>query len=510
MRTRDNTAAKSIIVFLSAALLLMPQTGVARPQAGAEPLVSGGVGADGRIHLTLNKSTVITTRRPQKRISIGEPSIVDVNGISPTRILLTAKKIGSTQVIVWDEQDQSQSIDVIVSADVSGLREQIDRLFPGNRMEVSTTEETIILSGRVPSLTVAQQAEALASPYGKKVVNLLEVAGGQQVMLHVRVAEVSRTAITALGVNYAYASGSFFGGSNLGQVNNTAFVPGEGSIVGATPTPQGLLLTADQAISPLVTIYGGGQVGNFFLEYFLTALRDNNLLRVLAEPNLTAISGEEASFLAGGEFPVPIPQGGSGINNTTITIEYKEFGIRLKFVPIVLGDGRIRLKLAPEVSDLDFTTAVRFSGFVVPGLKTRRVSTTIELANGQSFAIAGLMNQDVTAVKQVVPLLGDLPIIGAMFRSVRYQRRETELVVLCTARLVSPLNPNEVPPLPGENWRHPTEAELFFNQDLGSAMTTADAQNARKYFGNTGFAAPDAAASGDAATTEAPTTQPAQ
>jgi pilus assembly protein CpaC len=182
------------------------------------------------------------------------------------------------------------------------------------------------------------------------------------------------------------------------------------------------------------------------------------------------MSGQEANFLAGGEFPIPVTQSGDTGGGNAITIEYREFGVRLKMVPVVLGDGRIRLKVAPEVSDLDFTTAVRFGGFVVPGLTSRKLETTVELGDGQTFAIAGLLNNSITATKDVTPVLGDMPLLGALFRSVRYQRKETELVVLVTPRLVDALNPADVPTLPGEHWRDPNEAELFLGRDLGGEM----------------------------------------
>src|SRR5439155_487328 len=204
------------------------------------------------------------------------------------------------------------------------------------------------------------------------------------------------------------------------------------------------------------------------IDYFVTALRQNNLLRILAEPNLTAISGQEASFLAGGEFPVPVPQAGSGGGGTTITIDYREFGVRLRFVPIVLGDGKIRLKMTPEVSDLDFSSPLTIQGSKIPIVNKRTVTTTVELADGQTFAIAGLLNHNVNATRSATPGLGDLPVLGALFRSVRYERNETELLVLVTPRLVEPMNPSQVPPVPGENWRHPKELDLYLKSDLGS------------------------------------------
>jgi pilus assembly protein CpaC len=222
--------------------------------------------------------------------------------------------------------------------------------------------------------------------------------------------------------------------------------------------------------NPAVTVFGHAVLGNSALDYFINALRQNNLMRVLAEPNLVATSGQEASFLAGGEFPIPITQGGGSAQGVAVTVEFKEFGVKLKMTPVVLGSGRVKINVAPEVSDLDFTTAVRFNGFTIPGLTSRKLNTTVELNEGQTFAIGGLLNHSISAQKDVTPLLGDIPVLGALFRSVRYQKKETELVVLVTPHVVAGLNPAQVPDLPGEHWRDPSEVDLFLNQDLGNSL----------------------------------------
>ncbi len=335
----------------------------------------------------------------------------------------------------------------------------------------------------MPNIQAAEQAVQLAGSYAAngKVLNFLEISGGQQVMLEVRFAEVSRAATNALGVNLGLTDGHSFVGSNIGQVSPFGIQPtGEFGI----NSPQ-----------PAVTLFGRGEMGSTAFAYFIQALRENDLMRVLAEPNLIASSGQEASFLAGGEFPIPVPQsGGAGSGGSTITIEYKQFGVRLKFVPVVLGEGRVRLKVEPEVSDLDYTKSVSIGGLPVPSLRTRRVSTTIELMEGQSFAIAGLMNRSTFSRSEVTPLLGDVPVLGALFRSVRCERSETELVVLVTPRLVQAMNPAQVPQLPGEKWRHPTEAELFWDRDLGGPQTAApatrpadDNRPAPRFHGEYGF-----------------------
>jgi pilus assembly protein CpaC len=420
-------------------------------------IVSEGL-EDGRLSIVTNKTAVLNTRLPYKRLSIGAPDIADVNPIGPMNVLVTAKKVGTTQLVLWDDSDRSQVIDVAVAVDLGSLRDLFRQNFPGSKIEPSVANGQIVLRGRVPSTVVAEQAVQLAQPFAPKVLNFLEVAGGQQVMLQVRFAEVSRSATNALGVNFGFTDGGAFFGSNIGQVSPLGIKEFLNDTTGlATPGP-----------ASSVTLFGRGLLGQVAFDYYIQALRQNNLLRVLAEPTVTTMSGQEASFLAGGEFPIPVTQGGgTGAGGTAVTVEYRTFGVKLNFVPLVLGDGRIRLKVTPEVSDLDFTTAVRFNGFVIPGLSQRKLTTVVEMAEGQTLALAGLLNNNVSATKDVTPVLGDLPIVGALFRSVRYQRKETELVIIVTPRLAEAVNPAQVPPLPGEKWRHPTEGELFWDRDLG-------------------------------------------
>lgn len=490
----ETTTARIVRWLLCAIVALVAMVLGAR-SAGEEirpaerALVSDGLDG-GRLKLFTGKSVVVKAARPIKRVSIPDGDIAVANVVSPTNVLVTGKKSGTSQLVLWDEQDRTQMIDVVVQLDIGALQEQYKTLFPESKIEAASANGTILLKGRAANAQVAEQAVALAAPYGK-VLNLIDVAGGQQVMLQVRFAEVSRSATSALGINLFAVSGSFVGGSNIGQISPITSLL-KNVTVGKTPAFNGTNLTDAHSISPSVTLYGATQIGNVYLEAFVEALRQNNLLRILAEPNLLAMSGEEASFLAGGEFPIPIAQGGAGSGgNTAITVQFKEFGVKLNFVPVVLGDGRIRLKVAPEVSDIDFTTAVKFNGFVIPGLSQRRVSTTIELAEGQTFAIAGLLNHTVSANKDATPLLGDLPVIGSLFRSVRYMRKETELVVLVTPKVVSAMNPGEVPAMPGESWRHPKETDLFGKGDLGgtngAANATAPPATAPKFFGQHGF-----------------------
>jgi len=328
-------------------------------------------------------------------------------------------------------------------------------MFPKSQIKIDSANGSIVLRGHVPNLEMATQAVAVATPYAvggasNNVLNFLEVSGGQQVVLQVRFAEVSRSVSEGFGFNAFATDGKMKFGINEG--------PGD--------TPIGSLAAGTSpTIDSTVPVFGAAQAGNASFEMFLTALRQNNLLRDLAEPNLVAISGTQASFLAGGEFPIPVPQAGGG--GAAITIEYKKYGIALNFTPTILGDGRVRLHATPAVSQLDYTNSVSLNGFVIPALTTRNVDATVELAEGQTFALAGLLDNRVVASKNITPLLGDLPVLGALFRSVKYQRSETELVVLVTPHMVEGLNPLQVPRLPGNPWRDPTEVQMFFNTDLG-------------------------------------------
>lgn len=408
-------------------------------------LVREGLDADGRLTLLVNRSITLATVKPYKIVNVAQPELLTVNTIASQSLLVTARKAGTTQLVLWDESENSQVIDVTIHADLSALQDLLKKQLPGASIEVSSgVNGSVVLRGKVPDLQAARQAAELAKPFGE-VTNLLEIAGGQQVMLQVRFMEVSRTALTALGVDLG------------ASVSNGDFSIGVSG--------QNRLGSADRGF----TLSGSGAWGEFSFEAFIDALKRNSLARVLAEPNLTVISGEEGDFLAGGEVPIPVPQSGGG-GGSTITIEYKEFGVRLRCTPIVLGDGRIRMKVTPEVSELDYANGTSIGGQTVPGLRTRRVNTVVEMSEGQTFLLAGLIIRRVDARNQGTPGLSSLPVLGTLFRSVRYERNETELVILVTPRLVQPMNPDQVPALPGQKWRYPNEVDFLFNGDLGGPV----------------------------------------
>ncbi len=451
---RQTRIAKMLAAAGVAIVLLLSgvAAGADAPPPTTQPvLVTSGLASDGTVKLITGRSVVLTARAALKRVSLGQPDIAEITVMSPNSVLITAKKSGSTQLIVWDDQDQSQLIDLNVDLDLASVGRAIKAAFPEVNITTAPLNDAISLRGNVPSAQIAEQVAEIASAYGK-VHNFLEISGGQQVMLQVKFAEVSKTTERDLGVNFGGTDGVSIFGNNAGALNPLALTGTPPALTGAVATGAG-------------TLFGVGRYHTTSFEYFIQALRSNGLVRVLAEPNVIAISGQNATFLAGGEVPIPVPQGGA--SGGTTTVDYHEFGVRLNFAPVVLGDGRIRLKVAPEVSSLDFANGSTINGGRVPAFTKQNVTTTVELADGQSFALAGLLNNQVNATINAVPGLGDLPVLGLLFRSTQYQRQETELVVMVTPRLVEPMNPDQVPAVPGEHWRYPTGPQLYIASYLG-------------------------------------------
>jgi len=392
-----------------------------------------------RVLLTAGRSTVLTTDFDITRIAITNPAIADAVVVKPREVLVDGKGAGTVSLIVWGA-DTRKHYDVVVDTGVSVLQQNFQQLFPGEKINVAVNDSAVILSGEVSSnevmLRTAEVAKA-AFP-DASVVNMLQLPGGspsKQVMLQVRFAEVNRNALLQAGITLFTTRAAFTSRSTTQQFSNPNFDEGGGG--GTT---------------------GGGSIGGLafadFLNIFyfnreqgfgavLKALQGRGFLQSLAEPNLIAYNGEEASFLAGGEIPIPVVQGVSG----QVTVQYKEFGIRLTFRPTIAGDV-IRLKLKPEVSSLDYNNGVILSGFRIPALNTRRAETDVELRDGQSFAIAGLMNNISQTDRQAIPVLSALPIIGNLFKSKAARAEQTELMVLVTPRLVRALDPDEVPLLP--------------------------------------------------------------
>jgi pilus assembly protein CpaC len=413
----------------------LPVSAVAAARADA-------MAADADMHavrLLVGRSTLVDVATPIARVSLTSPDIADALVTSPNQLLINGKVPGTISMFVWDRSGGIRRYEVIVQRDLARLGEQMRELFPGDAIDVQSNGRNVVLSGMVSNKDVIDRAINVASGYVDKkeeVVTLLQVrdsGASNQVLLRVRFAEVSRSAMTDLGA-------SFFTGAN-----------GSNNVVGRATTGQFAAPTFD------TTNPGSNSlVFSDFLNLFLfstknqigvviQALQNKGLFQSLAEPNLVAESGKEASFLAGGEIPVPIAQGsGSAM---AISVQYKEFGIRLNFTPVVNGD-RIHLKVRPEVSTLDFTNAVVLNGFRIPALSTRRTETEIELMNGQTFAIAGLLNNTVNSSLQKIPGIGDIPILGLLFQSKSAQKNQSELVVMITPEILPKNSYGVTPTLP--------------------------------------------------------------
>jgi pilus assembly protein CpaC len=398
--------------------------------AGQAPATTAGTT---RINLTAGRSTVMSTDFDVVRIAITNPAVADAVVVQPREILIDGKAPGTISLIVWGTTDRRQ-YDVVVEQPTPALEQQMRQLFPNENILIALNADAVILSGRVSTTDVMLRAAEVARAAAPKanVINMLQVPGAaasQQVMLQVRFAEVNRRALTDAGV-------ALFTGVNgykdwAGRATTQQF-----------PAPdfdneEGLVFSDFLNLFLFNTKYNVGGV--------LKALKQTGYFQSLAEPNLIAYNGQEASFLAGGEFPIPVVQGGGGIN--TVTIMFKEFGVRLNFRPTIAGD-LIRLRVRPEVSSLDFNNGILLEGFRIPALTTRRAETEVELRDGQSFAIAGLIDNESQTDSAAVPVLSQLPVIGALFKSKSDRKERTELLVIVTPRLVRPLNPDEVPPLP--------------------------------------------------------------
>jgi pilus assembly protein CpaC len=417
------------------------------------------------IVLTVGHSTVVRAPWAAIRVAITDPKIADVQVLTPEQVLVQGLAVGSTDLILWSEgEKQTAQKRIVVRLDLATVQSNLKKLFPTAELQVADSGEVVIIQGLLRSAGDAEQLKQYLDKSKMPYVNMTSLAGIQQVQLQVRLAEVSRAAMRALGVNGLQARDDFFFGQRIGSSDGGAIVPSIN--IGPTGSQQvGNNLsfsTPDDGIgvSSAVTLFAG--FPNSDLQVFLQALAENQYVRILANPTLVALSGEEAHFLAGGEFPIPVPQGGaSGLGSTTITVDYKEFGVRLSFRPVVLGDGGIRLHATQEVSELTDVGSVAIQGFTIPALTTRRAETTLELKNGQSFAMAGLLQHTNSAINSRIPGLGDLPIIGPLFRSVRYKNKETELVILVTASLVEPMSQAQTPPLPGVTHTPPSDWELY-------------------------------------------------
>ena len=458
--------------FLITTLAALAAT-TALPIAAPVAMAQEGPLHAGTLEVPVNKSEVVTSDRVISKALIGSADIADVLPISNRSIYVLGKAVGTTSLTLYDPSNRVIAVmDVSVGPDVQGLRNQIAELVPGHKIDARLSNGHVVLTGLVNDPGAADRAAQLAKTFaGDKVVNMISVGSSQQVMLEVKFVEVNRQLGTQLGVSGFLNS---LGGSFSGAIGTGA------SLTGNT-----------LGLSAITDSYGifnkSFRIGNTNIEGTLDAMESRGLAKVLAEPTLIALSGEKASFLAGGEFPIPVSQsnggGGTAGGGGAITVEFKPFGVSLGFTPTVLGDKVISMIIEPEVSSIDPTASVTVNGLVVPGLQTRRASTTVELRDGESFAIAGLIRRDFSTTVNQLPLLGSIPIIGALFRSSGFKKGETELLIVVTPRLVQPLKPEQVR-LPTDRIADPKPIDVLIDgegyrpQPLPPAIPPASAPSA--------------------------------
>ncbi|CAN5613074.1 type II and III secretion system protein family protein [soil metagenome] len=386
------------------------------------------------INVLVGQSRVINFDRSIGRFSISNPEVAEAVMVSPTQVLVNGKTFGQVNFIAWDKSDSKFIVfDVFVRANLSLIDSQIRALFPRDDIRLSQANGSVVLSGTVGQPQSAQQADAVVQAAGFKTVNMLQspVTDMTQIQLSVRVAEVSRQKLRELGSSFASANNG-----------TSVFTQGGG------PATLG-----EHTGGSMISEFAGSALNLFLFNSalnttaYIRAMKTNGALRSLAEPNLIAMNGQQASFLAGGEFPVPIVQGGNG--GSSVSVVFKEYGVRLNFKPTIIDEDHIRLELEPEVSTIDFANGVRFNGFVIPALRTRRAKTGVELRDGQSFALAGLLDNSESRSISKIPVLGDIPILGNLFKSSQFQKQESELMFIITADLVKPMNRDDLPKMKG-------------------------------------------------------------
>ncbi|MGX0901563.1 pilus assembly protein CpaC [Roseovarius sp. MBR-79] len=420
-------------------------------------------GAASNLSVSMNRAIVVESDVPFAELSIANPAIADFSTLSDRTIYVLGKTPGRTTLTLFDGTGQLiTNIDVHVSTDVAEFKERLRQILPGETIEVRTANDGIVLSGTVSSPARLQRALDLAERYApERVSNLMSVSGKQQVMLKVRFAEMQRSVSKALSANLTLNAQS--GNDRIGvtgsRLSTNQIANGGGNLIPGTVGGQTAAGTA----------FIGFDIGATEIGILLEALETKGVVRTLAEPNLTALSGQEASFLAGGEFPIPVAQ-----DTDTLTVEFKRFGVELKFVPRVVDDGIINLELVAAVSSVDPANSIVTNGLTLPGFRRRDTSTTVAMRDGESFAIAGLLQDDFRDNASQVPWLGDIPVLGALFRSADFQRDQSELVIIVSAHLVSPTR-GEALVLPTDRVRLPSEADLFLRGRVAKGAPTRGA-----------------------------------
>lgn len=421
------------------------------------------------LNVPMNRAVVVESDTPFAELSIANPGIADISTLSDKSIYVLGKTPGRTTLTLLSPEGKLISnVEVQVTPDIAEFKERLQQILPGETIEVRTANDGIVLSGTVSSTAKLDRALDLANRYAPdRVSNLMSVGGTQQVMLKVRFAEMQRSVSKSLSASLAVNGGTKFG------------INGE----------SGTWLDGDNGIGNPIEVRDGSEgavalgfsAGSLEFAVLLEALESKGVVRTLAEPNLTALSGQEAKFLAGGEYPIPVSSG-----TDSITIEYKPFGVELNFTPVVVDGDIINLTINAAVSSIDTTTTVQAEGFSINAFKRRETSTTVEMRDGESFAIAGLLQDDFRDLNGQVPWLGDIPILGALFRSAEYQRAQSELVIIVTPHLVTPTR-GEAFALPTDRVRLPTEKELFLFGDVAGKKGAAGEVARQDFNGSYGY-----------------------
>ncbi len=423
---------------------------MASTQPGAAETLSIMQGAaSSALSVSMSRAVVVEADQPFAEVSIANPGIADISTLSDRTLYVLGKSPGRTTLTLLAPDGRLiTNVEIHVTPDIAEFKERLKQILPGENIEVRTANDGIVLSGTVSSIQKLDRALVLANRYApQRVSNLMMVGGTQQVMLKVRFAEMQRSVSKELSGGLTMnllngATGGALGGGNGGLVNSGAAVGNIGAANSIDPTKTGGLFL-------------GTTIGSLELGVLLEALESRGVVRTLAEPNLTALSGQEANFLAGGEYPIPIIDG-----DGNVAVSYKPFGVELNFRPRVIDGDQINLELSAAVSGIDPTVTVQNGGFSVNGFSRRESTTTVEMRDGESFAIAGLLQDDFRDLSGQVPWLGDIPVLGALFRSAEYVRQQSELVIIVTPHLVSATR-GEALALPTDRIRPPTEAELF-------------------------------------------------
>lgn len=393
------------------------------------------------LHLLVGRSLVISSPSRLRRVSIADPNIADAVIVNPNQILINGKAPGGVSLVLWDESGQSQTFEVLVELDVLDLAQKIRVAFPGEGVRVESSKDAVVVSGRASSPAVADKILEVVKVTTPKAISLMEVPAPPttaEILLEVKFADVDRTALSQLGANFQFfpqPKTKFLGTTSTQQFSPLA-------LSSFATTPQGVLSSAMFTVSDLLNVFLFRPDIN--VGATIKALEQKSLLQILAEPNVLTETGKEGSFLAGGEFPFPIiqPSGAGGV--PLVTIQFKQFGVQLNFTPTLTADGLIHLKVRPEVSTLDFTNAVTIAGFLIPALSTRRVESEMDLRDGQSFAIAGLVDNRVTQVLEKIPGIGDIPVLGKLFQSRSLNKSKSELLVVVTPHVVQPSPPEKL------------------------------------------------------------------